>query len=114
MLDRPLLGQRVFDVMRVVQMLAADGHRDIHLAGKGWGALPALFAALLSAEVSQLTLKNALSSFTDIAISADYKWPCATMPRDVLRHFDIPDVIAALSDKKTRLIDPWSAADGMS
>ena len=60
MLDRPVLGQRTLDVLSVIALLAATGHEHIHLAGRGWGALPAAFAAALSPEVRQVTLKNHL------------------------------------------------------
>jgi hypothetical protein len=45
--------------------LAAQGHQEVHLAGKGWGTFPATFAALLSPVVKQVTLKNALTSYAD-------------------------------------------------
>ena len=46
MLDRPYLGQKTYDVLRVLDWLASMGHSDIHLVGCGWGALCATFAAL--------------------------------------------------------------------
>ena len=114
MLDRPLLGQRTFDVLRVIQLLLVAGHRELHLAGAGWGALPAAFAALLSPAVRQVTLKHALTSFGDVAESESYQWPEAIMLPGVLRHFDLPDCYAELQSKSLRLIEPWSAADGMN
>jgi hypothetical protein len=113
MLDRPLLGQRTFDVLRVIQLLLSAGHRDVHLAGAGWGALPAAFAALLSENVKQVTLKNALTSFGTLIENEDYKWPYAVMLPHVLERFDLPDCYAELEMKKLRSIDPWGAADGM-
>ena len=113
MLDRPLLGQRVHDVLRVVQMLAAAGHEEIHLVGNGWGALPAAFAGLLSPAVKQVTLKHALTSFHEIAIHEDQQWPYATMLQDVLAKFDLPECYAQLAAKNLRQIEPWGAADGM-
>jgi len=113
MLDRPLLGQRTFDVLRVIQLLAAAGHTEIHLAGQGWGALPATFAALLSQGIKQVTLKRALTSFHDIAIHDDQQWPNAFMLPHALEHFDLPDCYAALKNHDLRLIEPWGAADGM-
>ncbi|MBL9179598.1 MAG: hypothetical protein JNM65_16160 [Verrucomicrobiaceae bacterium] len=114
MLDRPLLGQRTFDVLRVIQLLIAAGHREVHLAGNGWGALPAAFAALLSPAVRQVTLKHALTSFGDVAESENYQWPHAIMLPGVLKHFDLPDCYAELASRNLRLIEPWSAADGMN
>ncbi len=114
MLDRPLLGQRVFDVLRVIQALRAAGHQEIHLAGRGWGALPAAFAALLSLDVTQVTLKNALASFESVALDPEYKWPFAVMLPDALSHFDLPACYAALADKKLQNLEPWGAADGLA
>jgi cephalosporin-C deacetylase-like acetyl esterase len=114
MLGQPLLGQRTYDLLRVIQLLVAAGHTEIHLAGKGWGALPAALAAVLSQEVQQVTLKNALTSFHEIAIHEDYQWPYAVMPFGVLEHFDLPDCYRALEAKKLSNLEPWGAGDGMS
>jgi len=113
MLDRPLLGQRTFDVLRVLQLLAAAGHAEIHLAGKGWGALPAAFAALLNQDVKQVTLQHALTSYHDLAIHDDYHWPYAVMLPHVLKQFDLPDCYAELQSRQLRNLEPWGAADGM-
>ena len=40
MLDYPYVGQRTFDVLRVLDWLNAWGYGQIHLAAKGYGALP--------------------------------------------------------------------------
>jgi hypothetical protein len=100
-------------VLRVVQVLAEAGHDDIHLVGNGWGALPAAFAALLSPAVKQVTLKHALTSFHELAIHEDQQWPYATMLREVLAKFDLPECYAQLATKSLRQIEPWGAADGM-
>jgi hypothetical protein len=113
MLDRPYLGQKTFDVIRVVHWLASNGYEDVHVAGKGWGALAVTFAGLLSESITQVTLKNNLVSYSDIAESEDYDWPLATLLPDVLSKFDLPDCYRALASKRFRQIDPWTAsADG--
>ena len=109
MLDKPYLGQKTYDVLRVLYWLKSCGHDEIHLAGTGWGALAATFAAVLSDQVKQVTLKNALESYTDIAESVDYDWPLSTLLPDVLQEFDLPDCYRILQDKKLRLIEPWDA-----
>lgn len=113
MLDKPLLGQRTFDVLRVIQLLVAAGHTEIHLAGRGWGAVPATLAAVLCADVKQVTLKHALASFHDLAVHEDQQWPNAFMLPHSLEHFDLPDCHAELQSRQLRLIEPWGAADGM-
>ena len=112
MLDRPYLGQKTFDVLRVLDWLVSLGHRDVHLLGKGWGALAATFAALLSPSVKQVTLKHPLTAYSDVAESEYYNWPLATLLPDVLSHFDLPDCYRNLKNKQLRLIDPWSAEGG--
>jgi len=112
MLDYPYLGQRTHDVLRVIDWLKSCGHEQVHLAAKGWGALPATFAALLSDAVVQVTLKNALRSYREVAESEDYAWPLAALLPSVLERFDLPDCYAALEAKKLRMIEPWGAEAG--
>jgi hypothetical protein len=114
MLDYPYTGQKTFDILRVINLLKSYGHKEIHLAAKGWGAIPATFAALLSNEVSQVTLKNALTSYGDIAESEEYNWPLQCLLPGVLKVFDLPDCYHALESKKLRLIDQWDALAGKS
>lgn len=109
MLDRPYLGQRTYDVLRVIEWLKAYGHKEIHLAGKGWGSLPATFAAMISPAVVQVTLKNALTSYADIAESADYAWPLSSLLPNVLERFDLPECYRVLAKKSLRQSEPWSA-----
>ncbi|TWU31823.1 alpha/beta hydrolase family protein [Novipirellula artificiosorum] len=109
MLDRPYVGQKTMDVLRVLDWLASYGYTDIHIVAKGWGALPATFAALLNDRISQVTLKNALTSYADIAEHEDYDWPLAALLPNVLAHFDMPDCYRALAAKKIQQIEPWDA-----
>jgi len=109
MLDKPYLGQKTYDVLRVLEWLKSCGHDEIHLVGKGWGALAATFAAVLSDQVKQVTLKNTLTSYSDIAESVDYNWPLATLPPGVLQEFDLPDCYRILQKKNLKLIETWGA-----
>lgn len=110
MLDRPLLGQTTFDVLRVLDWLAATGHVEIHLAGRGRGAIAAALAAVMSDQVVQVTLKWSLTSWTEVAESAHYDWPLACLPPGVLQSFDLPDCYAELEQKQLWLIEPRGAA----
>jgi hypothetical protein len=96
-------------VLRVLDWLKSVGHTEIHLAGLGWGALSATFAAVLSDQVVQVTLKNGLTSYRDVAESEDYDWPHSCLLPNVLAHFDLPDCYAELEAKRLRQIDPRSA-----
>lgn len=112
MLGEPYIGQKTFDVLRVLQWLVSLGHTEIHLAGKGWGALSATFAAVLSDSVKQVTLKNSLTSYSACAESEDYHWPMSTLPTHVLQAFDLPDCYRELQAKQLRQIDPWGPLAG--
>ena len=109
MLDRPYVGQRTHDVLSVLRWLHEQGHTQIHLVARGWSALPATFAALLDDVVTQVTLKNALTSYRDLAEHERYQWPLSALLPGVLQHFDLPDCYAALKTKQLRQIEPWGA-----
>jgi dienelactone hydrolase len=112
MLNYPYVGQRTFDVLRVLDWLKASGHGQVHLAARGFGAVPATFAGLLSPHVSRVTLKNALSSYAEIAESRDYRWPLSSLLPGVLTRFDLPDCYRELKNKKLQLLEPWGATSG--
>jgi dienelactone hydrolase len=112
MLNYPYVGQKTFDVLRIIDWLKSYGHTEIHLIAKGWGGIPATFAGLLSESVKQITLKNALTSYTDIAENEEYNWPLSTLLPGVLKEFDLPDCYNALVSKNLRQIDPWNAGAG--
>ena len=109
MLDRPYLGQKTHDVLCVLDWLASLGHTDVHLVAKGWGALAGTFAAVLHQSAKQVTLKNALTSYRDVAESEEYAWPLSALLPNVLAHFDLPDCYRALQAKGLRIIEPWNA-----
>ena len=110
MLDRPYVGQKTYDVLRVLAWLTSLGHREVHLVAKGWGALPAAFAAVLNERVKQVTLKQGLTSYAEVAESEDYKWPLSAIAPGVLARFDLPDCYLELEKaKKLRQIDMQGA-----
>jgi hypothetical protein len=109
MLDDPYAGQKTHDVLRVLDWMKSFGHDDIHLVAKGWGAIPAAFAAVLSPQVKQVTLKNALTSYQAVAESETYDWPLSCFVPNILSHFDLPDCYRELRSKQLRQVEPWGA-----
>ena len=112
MLDQPYLGQKTFDLLRVLDWLKSLGHQEVHLVARGWGALAGTFASALSGQVKQVTLKNALTSYASVAETEHYHWPLSTLLPGVLLHFDLPDCYSELKQKQLRQIDPWGAKAG--
>ncbi len=113
MLDRPVMGQRTLDALRVIDWLVDSGHQEIHLAGAGWGALPATFAGVLHDSVKEVSVKHGLRSYSEIAEQSEYRWPYSVMVPGVLNVFDLPDCYAELGRKKFKNIEEWTAFDGM-
>jgi dienelactone hydrolase len=112
MLDRPLVAQRTHDVLMVLEWLKAVGHTEVHLAAKGWGTLPAAFAALSAPGVVQVTLKNAPVSYAGVAESRVYRMPLASVIPGVLEQFDLPECYRALQSKHLRQIEPTGPNEG--
>jgi hypothetical protein len=113
MFDRSYPAQRTFDLIRVIDWLKANDHQEIHLVAKGWGTIPATFAALLDDRITRVTLKHALSSYSDVAEAQDYDWPLSSFIPDVLKTFDLPDCYRALEAKGLRHIELKGAMLGL-
>ncbi len=103
MLDEPLLGRYVWDVQRVIDMFASYGYTDIHLAGKGNGAIVAALVGLLESAVTQVTLINSLATFDSIAraVPNTYNWREDLLASGLLIEFDLDDVYADLTTNKS-------------
>jgi hypothetical protein len=106
MFDYSYPAQRTFDVLRVIDWLKANGHDEIILAAKGWGTIPATLAAVLDDRIAHVTLKHALSSYSDIAEAEDYDWPLSSFIPNVLKTFDLPDCYRELGAKRLQQIEP--------
>ncbi len=106
MLGTPCPGLRTRDLLRVVDWLSAIGHEKIHVVARGWGTIPATFAAVLSDKVTRVTLKNAPTSYADIAESERYAWPLSCFVPGVLASFDLPDCYRVLRDKDLVQVEP--------
>ncbi len=107
MLDRPYPGMRTHDVLTVLDWLTDVGYAEIHLIARGWGAIPGTFAAVLSPQVTQVTLKHALTSYAEIAEMENYAWPLSSFVPGILQKCDLPDCYRALEKKGLRQIEPW-------
>jgi dienelactone hydrolase len=108
MLNEPLLGRRVHDLLSVLDLLQAHGCREVELVGRGLGAITAAFAACLHRVVKRVTLLNAPTSYADMMEHPVTEWPRSAMAFGMLKRFDLPDVYALLrSEKKLAIKEPW-------
>src|SRR5262249_19981787 len=106
-MDCSLLGMRVQDVMRCVdyamQREAVDAQR-LHLIGKGRAALWCLYAAALDERISSLICTGGLLSYRALALTDRYLYGADILVPDILRHFDLPQVAAAVAPRPLRII----------
>ncbi len=107
MLGSSFLGRRVFDLLRTCDLLLQEGAKDITLIGRGQGALLSLFAAVLHNGVGQAELYDAPVSFEGWTKEDNLAWPAANCPRNVLLHFDLPDLYRAFN-RKVSVCSQWS------
>ena len=108
-LDRSLLGMRVQDAVRAVDYTLSREDVDragVAVIGKGQGALWGLFAAALDRRIVSLECEHSLLSYGELARSDRYLHGANVMIRDVLMHFDLPDVAALLADRELTLVNP--------
>jgi dienelactone hydrolase len=111
-MDRSLFGMRVQDVVRSVDYVAsrADaGTAGVRAVGRGMGALWALYAAALDTRIGSVVCENGLLSYRTLTESDRYVHSASIFVRDVLRHFHLPQVAAAIADRPLLLLSPVDA-----
>ena len=111
MVGESMFGRRVYDIIRTLDLLKAEGTKSVHLYGRGQGALLAAFVAMLRDEVVDVTLYNAPTSFQQWLKAGVSDWPAASTPKNVLRYFNLPDLYASIGQRLT-MIDPWDERMG--
>jgi dienelactone hydrolase len=110
MLRESYAGRRVYDLLRVLDLFQTHGCRQIHLVGRGMGAITATLAAVVHPVVTRLTLYNALLSFHELTQDPRYTWPLSCMVFGVLERFDLPDCLRELMhSKRLTVFDPWNS-----
>ena len=109
MLDKTYLGGKVQDALAAINLLKANGTKEINLAGRGLGAIVAAFAAVLSDNVDTVTLINAPVSYQQMIEDVMTYWPLSHMPSGILKVCDLPDIYKALEAKSLKLIDQWDS-----
>lgn len=101
-LNRPLLGQRVFDVLRSFRALEnGDGKPvEFHLIASGPLATVALHAAALDDRVTELTLDRALVSWSAVARGTVCRDQISNTLPGVLTAYDLPELAASLAPRR--------------
>src|SRR5262245_38387916 len=108
-MSRPLLGQRVRDLLSVIAALDADG-RGFHVVGVGAAAPVALHAALLDPRIRALTLEDMVVSWTAVAKTAITINQLSNVVPGALKSYDLPDLAAAMAPRPLTILSPRDPA----
>jgi cephalosporin-C deacetylase-like acetyl esterase len=107
-LGRPLIGQRVGDILSAVDvLLAQDDIEEVHLLGKGQAGTAALHAAALDPRIKSLRLKDSLTSWiSDVIEKPLAKDVFGQVVPGALHYYDLPDLVNVIGPRPVELIDP--------
>jgi hypothetical protein len=111
-LGRPMLGQRVEDVLASLEVL--DGFdkvdRDaIEVIGIGRAGPVVLHAAFLDDRISAVTIKDSITSWTDIIKAPLAKQILTHVVPSVLTRYDLTDLVRAVEPRSVRIVNPIGA-----
>jgi pimeloyl-ACP methyl ester carboxylesterase len=106
-LNRPLLGQRVHDVLRVIAAQPADA--EIHLVGINSAGPIALHAAALEPRVKRLTLDHSLTSWSAVARAGISRNQLTNIVPGALAVYDLPELIESMTPRAVEIKSPVDA-----
>jgi pimeloyl-ACP methyl ester carboxylesterase len=112
-MDQSLFAMRVQDVVRSVDYVMSRQDADarhLHVIAKGTGGLWCLYAAALDPRIRSLICVRSLLSYRSLTGVDRYLYGADVFIPDVLMHFDLPQVAAAMACRPLVLISP---SDGM-
>jgi cephalosporin-C deacetylase-like acetyl esterase len=95
MLGKPLLGQRVVDIVAVVRALGTN----VIVAAAGKMTVPAIFAAAIEPAIGKVYVSGGLESFRSLVEAESYDHTFANFIFDMLHHTDLPQLRAHLGSK---------------
>ncbi len=100
LLGRTLVGSRVWDTVRAVDLLASLPEVDperIGCVGLSWGGTHTMYAAALDPRIQAAVISGAFGTFKDALIDGP-ECPCQYVP-GLLRHAELPDIVALIAPR---------------
>jgi cephalosporin-C deacetylase-like acetyl esterase len=99
-LNRPLLGQRVRDVLAIINYLGrAEEFAGIHLVAVGSAGPIGLHAAALDDRIKQLTIEQSVVSWSSVVRTPISRNQLTNVVPGVLAFYDLPDLAASLAPR---------------
>ncbi len=110
-LARPLLGQRVFDLLSVVEAVAGEFENRVSVIARGNAGPVALHAAVLDAvaakpKIQGMQLCATLTSWTDVVQTPVSREQVANVVPGALAYYDLPDLVALLRSLPIAILGP--------
>jgi hypothetical protein len=102
---RPLLGQRVFDLLSVLAAMADETREGFAIVGQGSAGPIALHASALGHKVVSLTLQGAIPSWTDVVQTPLSRHQLSNAVPGALAFYDLPDLAASLAPRSLKIIN---------
>jgi dienelactone hydrolase len=110
-IGRPLLGQRVRDILSLVAFFGRNSDfAGVHLVARGATGPAALHAALLDPRIKAVTLENSLISWQSVVDIPLSKGQLGNVVPGVLAYYDLPDLAARMAPRPLTIRNPVDAA----
>jgi dienelactone hydrolase len=107
-LGRPLLGQRVYDLLSVLGLYERDG--GVRVIGVGAAGPVVLHAAALDPRITEVTLEGSVISWSRVARTPVTKNQLTNVVPGALQVYDLSDLAASLAPRPLVIKDPLDAA----
>ena len=96
MLNESMTGKRVKDVLSAVELLYAQGAKEVTLSASGIVVIPAVFAAFLSERPVKIKLPEKITTYRE-ALADDFApIPQSMIPAGILKLTDLDEIIKLL------------------
>jgi hypothetical protein len=105
---RAIMGQRVVDILSVVDFISADPKMKdpaIRLMANGAYGHAAIRAAYLDPRIKQTELSRSMRSFTEPLENPIQKEEYSNVLYGVLQYYDLPDLMDKIGRDKTKFAD---------
>jgi len=107
-LDRPLLGQRVYDLLSVVEALGGD----VEVAGVDGAGPVVLHAAALEPRIRKVSIERSVISWSSVVRTPVGHGQLANAVPGALEAYDLPDLAGALAPRPLEIRAPVDPAGG--
>jgi len=107
-----LFAMRVRDALSALAYVRSReevGPEEIVVAGHGMGAVVALHVAALAERLRGVIVEAPLACFQELTESERYTWPPDAFVPEVLKHYDLPELLAALAPTPALVVNPLDA-----